>query len=344
MINFATLKGLTIPEGVVTQIADASGRVLWKLEASKPVILEVEKITSDTYAGETTYTGEQFILLDIYPEKSNSTVNVTYGGFTKTLIFSGTNAKQVFFGTFNGVADEVETPDSGMLTIEGGCSGFACGAYKTKNKGEDVYYNCITGIVEWGGVTKIPDYCLYNCGNIELSELPSGITNIGAYAFNACTNLRLTELPSGITNIGAYAFNDCPHVTPSTLPIGLTSIGNRTFHRGYTGYYAWKDKYDRITIHKNITSIGVNAFTCRDRETENSEYACGYYCNVREIYMESTVPPTLSASAFSGYLAPGGTSSSPDTDTTIYVPAGCGEAYRTTEEWTYYADMIVEVS
>lgn len=29
MINFSTLKGLTIPEGVVTQIADASGRVLW---------------------------------------------------------------------------------------------------------------------------------------------------------------------------------------------------------------------------------------------------------------------------------------------------------------------------
>lgn len=28
-INFSTLKGLTIPEGNVTQIADASGRVLW---------------------------------------------------------------------------------------------------------------------------------------------------------------------------------------------------------------------------------------------------------------------------------------------------------------------------
>ena len=29
-MNFATLKGLTIPEGVVTQIADASGRVIWE--------------------------------------------------------------------------------------------------------------------------------------------------------------------------------------------------------------------------------------------------------------------------------------------------------------------------
>ena len=31
MIDFSTLQGLTIPEGVVTQIADESGRVLWML-------------------------------------------------------------------------------------------------------------------------------------------------------------------------------------------------------------------------------------------------------------------------------------------------------------------------
>ncbi len=29
MIDFATLQGMTIPDGVVSQIADASGRVLW---------------------------------------------------------------------------------------------------------------------------------------------------------------------------------------------------------------------------------------------------------------------------------------------------------------------------
>lgn len=35
MIDFSTLQGLTIPEGVVTQIADAGGRVLWELETTK---------------------------------------------------------------------------------------------------------------------------------------------------------------------------------------------------------------------------------------------------------------------------------------------------------------------
>lgn len=29
-MDFDTVKGLTIPEGVVTQITDASGRVIWR--------------------------------------------------------------------------------------------------------------------------------------------------------------------------------------------------------------------------------------------------------------------------------------------------------------------------
>ena len=39
-INFPTLKGLTIPEGVVKQIADSAGRVLWS--AVKPVTITVK--------------------------------------------------------------------------------------------------------------------------------------------------------------------------------------------------------------------------------------------------------------------------------------------------------------
>ncbi len=44
-MNFATLKGLTIPEGAVTQIADAAGNVLWKAAPSEATI----KITGDTW-------------------------------------------------------------------------------------------------------------------------------------------------------------------------------------------------------------------------------------------------------------------------------------------------------
>jgi hypothetical protein len=85
MINFATLQGLTIPEGVVTQITDASGRVLWMVKSGGgPAVLQVEKITAATKVNGNVYNDEQFILLNIYP-KTNGTVSVTYGGLTKTV-------------------------------------------------------------------------------------------------------------------------------------------------------------------------------------------------------------------------------------------------------------------
>jgi hypothetical protein len=162
MINFSTLQGLTIPEGVVTQIADASGRVLWAVSGeiiSDTVVLEVEKKTSNTYYGETTYTDEQFILLDIYP-KTNGTVSVTYGGLTKTITdTSGAeepNAQEVFFGTFNGVSDSVVTPASGELTIKGDCRGFGCGVY-TMAKLVSSVCNCITVVTDLGNIEVIPE-------------------------------------------------------------------------------------------------------------------------------------------------------------------------------------------
>lgn len=201
MIDFTTLQGLTIPEGVVTQITDASGRVIWAVqsESGEPIVLEVEKITHNTYAGETTYTGESFILLDIYPKTASSKVKVTYGGLTKTLIFSGTNAQQVFFGTFNGVADEVDTPANGTLTIEGGYVAFGCGVFKAAKTERNIRIcNCVTVITDLGGVEYIPDnaFCgstsdeTTHCDKIHSVVIPSSVKSIGAYAFSCLDNLQ----------------------------------------------------------------------------------------------------------------------------------------------------------
>ena len=236
-MNFATLQGLTIPEGVVTQITDASGRVLWKMETSKPVVLQVEKITSDTYAGETTYTGEQFVLLDIYP-KTNGTVKVIYGGLTKTIAdTSGVaepNAQQVFFGTFNGVSDGVATPAGGALTIEGDYSAFSCGQYRAYSSkipaGEVRYCGCITGVSEWGEVTFIPQYAFYNCSNLTSVTIPDSVTSIGGNAFYNCSNLTSVTIPDSVTSIGGSAFAACTGLTNITIPASVTSIGGMAFH------------------------------------------------------------------------------------------------------------------
>lgn len=50
MIYFSTLQGLTVPEGVVTQIADASGRVLWSAAPPFVPIVDFGEVTTQATA------------------------------------------------------------------------------------------------------------------------------------------------------------------------------------------------------------------------------------------------------------------------------------------------------
>lgn len=333
-MNFATLKGLTIPEGVVTQIADASGRVLWKLETSKPVVLEVEKITSDTYAGETTYTGEQFILLDIYP-KTNGTVKVTYGGLTKTITdTSGAaepNAQQVFFGTFNGVSDSVETPASGELTIDGDYYAFGCGPYHRDKyligSGVD-----IIEIVSLGVVEKIPTEAFstelsadINYVKLTSIKIPASVVDIGENAFHRCFNLTEIIVDSGnehYSSEGGILFNKnrtLLHSYPSAegkfvIPSTVINI---------EAYACFHTKLTDITIPASVASIGGASFSCGK--------------TVKCVTVLATTPPTAGDVIFSS-------ASAVSSDFQIIVPKGCGETYKAADGWSEYAKYIVEAS
>lgn len=255
MIDFSTLQGLTIPDGTVTQIADAAGNVLWALQTGGPVILEVEKITSDTYAAETTYTAEEFILLDIYP-KTNGTVKVTYGGLTKTITdTSGAaepNAQQVFFGTFNGVSDSVETPASGTLTIEGKCAAFGIGTFQNGSKTTNVgYCSCITGVSEFGEVESIPDYAFYKCDSIPNVSFPEGIKSIGQYA------------------VYKY-YKTTAIVSYDDLPV-----------------------YDEIVIPSTVTSLGKYALCLEHLEFLSASQTTHYHQVAKKIKVLAQTPPTI---------------------------------------------------
>ena len=257
-INFATLQGLTIPEGVVTQITDAAGRVLWM--AGGPVILQVEKITDTTYVGETTYENEQFILLDIYP-KTNGTVTVTYGGLTKTITdTSGAeepNAQEVIFGTFGGVAYDTTSPASGELTIEGDYYAFGCGGYST-NKYSVAYCGCITDIISFGGVTVIPHNAFRSCAKLTKAVIPNKITSFGPsgvtgqYVFGECTSLEEITIHDRMTALGYYTFQNCSKLVSIELPHNLTIIGGGEFS-GCTGLTS-------VIIPANVNKIVANAF------------------------------------------------------------------------------------
>lgn len=217
-IDFSKLTGWSTSKGAVTQVVDSSGKVIWMLNTASPIILEVEKKTSNTYAGETTYNNEEFILLDIYP-KTNGTVNVTYGGLTKTIAdTSGAaepNAQQVFFGTFNGVSDGVATPASGTLTIEGDCYAFASGSYAQSNKSGNLGGCKVTEVKSFGNVTKIPDVAFQDgisCGlTMSSIEIPDTIKSIGKSAFYGSV-LEEVTISKNIAYIGYLAFGGVKRV------------------------------------------------------------------------------------------------------------------------------------
>ena len=278
MIDFSTLKGLTIPEGNVTQITDANGRVLWAVSGGK-VVLGVEKITSDTYAGSTTYTGEQFILLDIYP-KTNGTVSVTYGGLTKTITdTSGAeepNAQQVSFGTFNGVSDDVETPASGKLEIEGDCVAFGSGAYKT-DKSHNTWCGCIASVADFGNMTVIANRAFACCSKLISVDIPPSVKSIGTelmdsiYAggsFWECTGLERVILHEGLSAIKSLSFYGCVNLASVVIPSTVKKIGEQTF-----AYANNRDCYVEVDSKNTMYKIDGNCLIDIESNTILSGFA-----------------------------------------------------------------------
>lgn len=385
-IDFATLQGLTIPEGVVTQITDASGRVLWVLGGSAAV-LEVEKITSGTYAGETSYTNEQFILLDIYP-KTNGTVKVIYGNLTKTITdTSGAevpNAQQVFFGTFNGVSDDVATPESGKLVIMGDCYGFGQGAYaKDSGYKKSVSCCCVTAITDFGNADTIP---------------PSAFT-VRSYSGGTTTALKKVLITDGVKSIGQYAFSSCYGLEQMTIPASVVDIHEDAFEYTSTTWegkfltideanpaYSFKGsclitKADNTVIHgfsdavipngvKTIaensfnTHLGLSAaFAIPEGVQSIGAYAFRSATGVTDLDLPSSLTVLGDgALLFSDIERVTIRATTPPTVldnangagnlfvfnksnlVTITVPKGCSGAYKAARGWSDFAEYIVEAS
>ena len=346
-----------VPEGCGQAYKTAENWSLYagsiKEEIIEPAVLEVAKITSDTYAGETTYTGEEFILLDIYPQPY-ATVSVTYGGLTKTITdTSGAespNAQRVYFGTFNGVTDDVATPASGTLTINGHIQGFAIGTYKKENssaKTETKYCSCITGVTDWGAATRIPGYAFYACDKLTSVSIPESVTSIGGYAFYNCEELTSVSIPESVTSIGGYAFYNCKKITSVSIPAGVTEIGDRTFmycnelveltlREGITkiGDYAFFacNKLNNVVIPASVTHLGICSLICYEDE---------YGIPAGKYHMLGTTPPEVKTDDVGDSLyTPFNTGIVNAAQFRIFVPNGCAEVYK--NDWGILTNYIEE--
>ncbi len=115
-------------------------------------------------------------------------------------------------------------------------------------------FGSLESITFESGMTKIPDYSLYQASKLTTVNIPYSVTAIGNYAFYNCKLLETVSLPANLKSIGSYAFEYCEKLNSISLPNKLESIGAQAFY-DCTGI---KD----ITIPKSVTSIGSNAFNC----------------------------------------------------------------------------------
>ena len=291
-IDYANIIGLSDHIGNIVKITDASGKVLWNAVKSIPAVLQVEKVTATTYAAETTYTDEEFILLDIYP-KTNGTVSVTYGGLTKTITdTSGVeepNAQQVYFGTFNGIPDTITTPASGELVIEGDFYAYGCGSFQNGSKSTNIgYSSCITAVTEWGSITEIPNKAFRDCNSVDFSVIPEGVTAIGVSAFtmqNTTSPITAITLPSTLESIGEQAFTKTvtyfgsgtdPKTGYSCFLKEITFLS--TIPPTYGSYAFWGATTSSSPLEKAIVPAG-----CSEAYATAFMYNASYSPRVKEI-------------------------------------------------------------
>ena len=168
----------------------------------------------------------------------------------------------------------------------------------------------LTDITIPSDITEIKDYAFRGCTSLTSVTIPDSVTSIGSYAFYNCRSLTSVTIPDSVTSIGNGAFHGCTSLTSVTIPDSVTSIGNGAFH-GCTSLTS-------VTIPDSVTSIGSSAFS-----------GCS---SLTSVYCKPTTPPIGGSGMFNKNA----------TDRKIYVPIGSGEAYRTAEYWSEYADCIEE--
>ena len=142
------------------------------------------------------------------------------------------------------------------------------------------------------------------------SVIPNSVTSIGSGAFSSYSGLTNITIPNSVTSIGSSAFQSCSGLTSIIIPNSVTSIGSSAFSSC--------SALTSITIPNSVTSIGSYAFSNCD--------------NLTIVVSEIEKPFEIAENVFSYY-----------SKTTLIVPSGCKSAYKSTNYWNKFG-QILEVS
>ena len=212
-------------------------------------------------------------------------------------------------------------------------------------------------------VTSIGAEAFHDCRNLESLMIPSTLTSIGSRAFTECfgltsivvedgnpnydsrgncnalietsTNILLTGcmntvIPDNVVEIANSAFLDVD-MNSITIPNSVTKIGNSVFWRNTS--------LTSVVIPNSVTSIGSEAFnicmgmitvTLGSGITTIGSYAF-YNCNsLKDVYCYAVNVPSAKSNTFDINLE----------NVTLHVPAASLEAYKATDPWSRFGNIV----
>ena len=203
---------------------------------------------------------------------------------------------------------DVEVDEEGSINVLGGAPAFTSITIPSSLKK--------IGVMAFGeGLSPkviIPDIAAW-C-NMDFSD--DWFTNpLNGSRLFSDMNTEITDLtiPEGVTKISDYAFLGCTSLTSVIIPAGVTSIGEYAFENC-----------------SNITSITIPSTVANI-----SEWAFSSICNLETVVSHITEPFAIANNTFEAC----GELNDIFTDATLYVPAGCVQAYSNTQGWREFSEI-----
>ncbi len=271
--------------------------------------------------------------------------NTFYGCTSLASIEIPSSVTSIGFSAFNGCTSLASVVIPEGVTSIGGSAFSDCTSLVSivipegvTNIGNSAFNGCtsLASVEIPSSVTSIGNWAFYNCKSLVSIEIPNSVTSIGDSAFSRCELLASIEIPSSVTSIGNNTFYDCKSLVSIEMPSSVTNIGNSAF-------YGCKSLAS-IEIPSSVTSIGNNAFdSCTSLvsiEIPSSVTSIGGLafrsCNLTSLIVKAVIPPNATDNLLVNSYNP--------KRTTIYVPAGSVDAYKTANGWSAYADKIQAIA
>lgn len=194
----------------------------------------------------------------------------------------------------------------------------------------------LTSVTIPNSVTFIGSYTFLGCTGLTSIQIPNSVTKITDFIFSGCTGLRSIQIPNSVTKIGKSAFFGCTGLSSIIIPNSVTSIGS--------GAFSDCSNIISVVIEGSISVIESNTFmNCRRLKSVSLPYSTTtiqedafYFCEeLADFTCLAKTPPVIQTynTIYPGYYI-----------ATLHVPETSVEAYKATDWWSYFINIVGDAS